>query len=280
MVNSNKIEFIPIHVKVKKERFDLFRTILDEVEKNGERLEDGDILVISSKFVAMSEGRIVRLSDVIPSPEAEDLASKIHMPSNLAELILREADLVFAGLPGFALTIKDGVFTPNAGIDRSNVQEGWAVLYPRSSFRKAEILRRRILLETGKKIGIIITDSRLLPLRSGTTGIAIGVAGFNPIKDERGRKDLFNNVLRVTLRALADDISAGAQLIMGEANEGIPIVIVRNTGIKLHDKPIDYEHMIVNCYECIYVRGLAHENLSTFNSETMALQYRNKQNYV
>jgi coenzyme F420-0:L-glutamate ligase len=253
---NNKIEYIPIHANVKKKRFDLFKTILDELERNGERLEDGDIVVISSKFVAMSEGKVVRLSDVIPSPEAEDLASKTHMQSNLAELILREADLVFAGLPGFALTIKDGVFTPNAGIDRSNVQEGWAILYPRDPFKKAETLRRRILLETGKKVGIIITDSRLLPLRSGTTGIAIGVAGFDPVKDERGRKDLFNNVLRVTLRALADDISAGAQTIMGEANERIPIVIVRNTGIKLHDKPIDYEQMTVDHHECIYVRGL------------------------
>ncbi|MEM3437676.1 MAG: coenzyme F420-0:L-glutamate ligase [Nitrososphaerales archaeon] len=259
MVKNTKIEYIPIRVKVKKGRFDLFRTILDEVESNGERLEDGDILVISSKFVAMSEGRVARLSDVISSPEAEDLALKIHTPSNLAELILREADLVFASLPGFALTIKDGVFTPNAGIDRSNVQKGWAILYPRDPFKKAEKLRRRILLETGKKVGIIITDSRLLPLRSGTTGIAIGVAGFDPVKDERGRKDLFNNVLRVTLRALADDISAGAQLIMGEANEGTPIVIVRNTGIKLHDKPIDCEYMVVNHHECIYVRGLAHK---------------------
>ncbi|MEM3383169.1 MAG: coenzyme F420-0:L-glutamate ligase [Nitrososphaerales archaeon] len=262
MVNTKKIEYIPIRVDIKKERFNLFQTILSEVEKNGERIEDGDVLVISSKFVAMSEGRIVKLSDVIPSPEAEDLASKIHVPSKLAELILREADLVFAGLPGFALTIKDGVFTPNAGIDRSNVQEGWAILYPREPFKKAEMLRRRILLETGKKVGIIITDSRLLPLRSGTTGIAIGVAGFDPVKDERGRKDLFNNILRVTLRAIADDISAGAQLLMGEADEGTPIVIVRNSGIKLHDKPIDYEQMVVNHHECIYVRGLSHKNIS------------------
>ncbi|MGB9659319.1 MAG: coenzyme F420-0:L-glutamate ligase [Nitrososphaerales archaeon] len=266
--NSTGIQYIPIYADVKKERFDLFEIVLEEVEKNAERLEDGDIIVISSKFVAMSEGRLVKLSDVIPSPEAEDLASKTHMPSNLAELILREADLVFAGLPGFALAIKDGVFTPNAGIDRSNVQEGWAILYPRMPFRKAETLRRRILLEIGKKVGIIITDSRLLPLRSGTTGIAIGVAGFDPVKDERGRKDLFNNVLRVTLRALADDICAGAQLIMGEANERIPLVIVRNSGIKLHDKPLNYEQMTVDHYECIYVRGLANEGRSTSYRES------------
>ncbi|MCP8308291.1 MAG: coenzyme F420-0:L-glutamate ligase [archaeon] len=276
------VKYIPIHLSVKKKRFDLFKTILDEVEKNGERLEDGDIIVISSKFVAMSEGRLVRLSDVIPSPEAEDLASTTHMPSNLAELILREADSVFAGMPGFALSIKDGVFTPNAGIDRSNVQEGWAILYPRVPFRKAEMLRRRILLESGKKVGIVITDSRLLPLRSGTTGIAIGVAGFDPVKDERGRKDLFNNILRVTLRALADDISAGAQLIMGEADEGTPIVIIRNTGIKLHDKPIDHEQMTVDYDECLYVRGLAYKNRSIFEGKSSQFfnKKNSKQNYM
>ncbi len=251
-------------MSARKERFDLFKTILDEVEKNGERLQDGDILVISSKFVAMSEGRLVRLTDVIPSPEAEDLALEAHIPSNLAELILREADLVLAGTPGFALAVKDGVFAPNAGIDRSNVEEGFAILYPRLPFRKAEMLRRRIILESGKKVGILITDSRLLPLRSGTTGIAIGVAGFDPVKDERGKKDLFNKVLRVTLRALADDISAGAQLIMGEADERTPIVIVRDSSIKLHDKPIDHEQMTVDYDVCLYVRGLACKNRSIF----------------
>ncbi|MCP8309790.1 MAG: coenzyme F420-0:L-glutamate ligase, partial [archaeon] len=87
-------------------------------------------------------------------------------------------------------------------------------------------------------------------------------------KDERGRKDLFNNTLRVTLRALADDISAGAQLMMGEADESIPIVIVRDTGIKLHDKPIDYEQMTVDHNECIYVRGLAYKNRSIFDGKS------------
>jgi coenzyme F420-0:L-glutamate ligase len=254
---TRSVTYIPIQVRPKRGRFDLFRTILDEIDKNGEILEDGDIILISSKFVAMAEGRVVRISGVIASPEAEELASKSHIPSNLAELIIREADVVFSGVPGFALSIKEGVFTPNAGIDRSNVQEGWAILYPRMPFRKAEMLRRSVLLETGKKVGIVITDSRLIPLRSGTTGIAIGVAGFDPVKDERGRKDLFKNTLRVTMRALADDLSAGAQLLMGEADEGVPIVIARNTGIKLHDEPIDKELMTVDYEECIYVRGLS-----------------------
>ncbi|MCP8304830.1 MAG: coenzyme F420-0:L-glutamate ligase [archaeon] len=260
--------YIPIHVSAKRGRFDLFRTILDEIEKNGETLEDGDIIVLSSKFIAMSEGRIVKIPDVVPSPEAEELASKLHLQTNLAELILREAEVVFGGVPGFALSVKYGVLTPNAGIDRSNVQAGWAILYPRTPFKTAEMLRRRILLETGKKVGIIITDSRLLPSRSGTSGIAIGVAGFDPIKDERGRRDLFDNVLRVTRRSLADDISAGAQLLMGEADEGIPIVIVRNTWIKLHDKIVDEDQMMIDYDECIYVRGLSNLNLIKRNNRT------------
>jgi len=251
------ITYIPIHVETKWGKFDLFRTILDEIAKNEEMLEDGDIIVISSKFVAMSENRIVRIRDVVPSPEAEELALKLHIDTNLAELILREAEVVLEGVPGFALSVKYGVFSPNAGIDRSNVQAGWAILYPRTPFKKAEILRKRILLETGKKVGLVITDSRLLPSRSGTSGIAIGAAGFDPIKDERGKKDLFNNILKVTRRSLADDINAGAQLLMGEADESIPIVIVRYTGIKLHDKILDKEQMTIDYDECIYVRGLS-----------------------
>ncbi len=248
--------YIPIHVSKKRGKFKLFKTIMDEIESNTKKLEDGDIIVLSSKFVAMSEGRIVKIQDVIPSVEAKDFASKLHLQSSMAELILRESEVVLGGVPGFALSVKYGIFTPNAGIDRSNVKAGWAILYPRMPFKKAEILRRRILLETSRKVGIVITDSRLLPSRSGTSGIAIGVAGFDPIKDERGKKDLFNNVLKVTRRSLADDISAGAQLIMGEADERIPIVIVRNTGIKLHDKIVDEEQMTIDYDECIYVRGL------------------------
>lgn len=251
------VMYLPIRVKVKKGKFDLCGSIVEEVARAGEALEDADIIVLSSKFVAMAEGRKVRVSQVVPSPEAEGLASQLHLPSRLAELILREAEVVFGGVPGFALTLKDGTLVPNAGIDRSNIQKGWVILHPRDPFREAERIRRKILLATGKRVGVIITDSRLLPMKSGTIGVAIGISGFDPIDDGRGKTDLFGNVLRVTLRALADDISAGAQLVMGEADEATPIVIVRNSGIRVHDRDIDREGVVVDQDQCIYMRWMS-----------------------
>lgn len=255
-MGKGKVEFIPIRVTPKKNSFDLVKAILDSIDENGQSIKDGDILVISSKFVALSEGRVVKLSRVKPRSEAKMLAKKFHLPSPLAELVLREADEILGGAPGFILTAKEGALLANAGIDRSNVPKGYGMLHPKDPFHKAEQLRKKLLIRTGKKLGIVISDSRLMPTRRGTTGIALAVSGFEPVKDERGKRDLFGNVMKVTQRAIADDISAGAHLIMGEADEAIPIVIVRNTRIKMVDEPIDRRRMGISHEECLYIRGL------------------------
>ncbi|MCX8191841.1 MAG: coenzyme F420-0:L-glutamate ligase, partial [Nitrososphaerales archaeon] len=159
-------------------------------------------------------------------------------------------------------TINDGVLSPNSGIDRSNVYPGYVILHPSDPFKKAEDLRKAIFERTGRKVGIVITDSRLLPTRVGTVGIAIGVAGFEPVRDMRGKKDLFGNVLKVTRQALADDISSGAQLLMGEADEGIPIVIVRAVDLQQNpitftDRPIGKREVVIDYKRCIYLKGLS-----------------------
>ena len=254
---KQRVEYIPVKVAPQKRRFNLLPTILKAIDEKGLSLEDGDILVISSKFIALSEGRIIKLSKVKPSKEAEELAHTLHLPSSLAEVVLREADVVFSGVPGFILTIKEGALVPNAGIDRSNIHQGYVILYPKEPFQQAERLRKKILLYTGRKVGVVITDSRLLPTRKGTTGITLAASGFEPVKDERGKRDLFGNIMRVTQRALADDISAGAQLLMGETDESIPVIIARNTGIKMKDKPITRKELMVDYDECVYVRGLS-----------------------
>jgi coenzyme F420-0:L-glutamate ligase/coenzyme F420-1:gamma-L-glutamate ligase len=193
--------------------------------------------------------------------EGKELAESLGMDPFLAQLVVDEADTIFSGVQGFALAIKNDVVAPNAGIDRSNVFNGHAILYPRNPYLSAENIRKKILEKTGKKVGIVLSDSRLMPTRIGTTGVALAVAGFNPVKDERGRKDLFGNVLRVTQRALADDLCSAAQLLMGEADEGIPIVIARGTGIKIRDKAINPKSAAVPFSECIYITGLSNQNL-------------------
>ena len=117
-----KVELIPVKVKPMSDKFDLFQTILQNIKENKQQVSDGDIVVVSSKFVAMSQGSLVELDKVTPSKQAIEIAEKFNMDSRLAELVLRESDFMFSGVPGFILAVKDGVIAPNAGIDRSNVQ--------------------------------------------------------------------------------------------------------------------------------------------------------------
>ncbi len=252
-----RVEYIPIKAPAMDGVFNLYETIKKAVEDQREDILDNDILAISSKFIALSEGRIVKLDSVKVSQEAIRLSSVAHIPSSLAELILREADKIYAALPGFVLTIKYGVVVPNAGIDRSNVKRGLAILYPRNPAASAERLRLQILTDLGKRVGVVVTDSRLMPTRIGTIGIALAAAGFEAVSDERGKPDLFGNIMRVTKRALADDISAGASLVMGETSESIPIVIVRNSGLTIIDKPVDLEDLVIEDSRCIFIRGLS-----------------------
>ena len=255
------VELIPIKVKRQQPSFNIHVTILDSIKKNGHKLKNGDIVIISSKFVSMSENRIVDLANVKVKKEGKELAESLSMDPFLAQLVVDEADAVFSGVQGFALAIKNGVIAPNAGIDKSNIFHGHAILYPEKPYISAENIRKKVLEKTGKKVGIVLSDSRLMPTRIGTTGVALAVAGFNHVKDERGRKDLFGNVLKVTQRALADDLCSAAQLLMGEADEGIPIVIARNSGIKITEKAIDPKSTAVPFSECIYMTGLSNQNL-------------------
>ena len=250
------INLIPIRVKRQQPSFDIFRVILGAIENNKELLIDGDILVISSKFVSMSENRIAQLSKVGVKKAGKELAKALNMDEKLAQLVVNEADTIFSGVPGFALAIKNEVIAPNAGIDRSNVFPGYAILYPKDPFLSAERIREGIFERTSKRIGIALSDSRLMPTRIGTTGVAIAVSGFEPVKDERGRKDLFGNTLRVTQRAIADDIASAAQLIMGEADEGIPVVIARGSGLPMTNKSVKRTSLSVSFKDCIYITGL------------------------
>ena len=213
-----------VKVPAKSSRFDIAGLI---EEKLGKALRDGDVLVISSKFIAISEGRVVALRGVRVSPKASELGAKFKMDERLCELILRESDVVLGGLPGFLLTSKDGLLTPNAGIDKSNVGHGKVVLYPRRPEVSARRIREALKYSLGVSTGVVVCDSRLSPSRRGTTGVALAASGIEAILDLRGKEDLFGNVLKVTAQAIADDLSSAAEVLMGESDEGTPIVLVR-----------------------------------------------------
>jgi coenzyme F420-0:L-glutamate ligase len=167
---------------------------------------------------------------------------------------------VVKGVPGFLLAIRDGMIAPNAGIDKSNVPKGFAILYPRDPFGSAENLKDEFLANLGIRVGIVVADSRLMPTRIGTTGVAIACAGFDPVEDLRGKKDLFGNVLRVTFRAVADGLATMGVAAMGESDESTPAAVVRGARVQwTGNKKLSWRDMAVAPEQDIYLRGLKSE---------------------
>lgn len=249
MKQSLAVEILPVSIKTQKRKFDLFASLQGFVYKSD------DIVVISSKFVSMSEGSIVKLSRVKVTKRAKDLSTKNHMDAKLVELVLRESEYVMSGVPGFLLAIRGGMIAPNAGIDKSNVPKGYAILYPRNPFETAEKLRLKFLAQLGIRVGVVIADSRLMPTRIGTTGVAIGCAGFEPVEDQRGKRDLFGNILRVTFKATADAIATMGVMVMGESDESTPVAVVRRANVLWSDRKFSWKDMAVEPFEDIYLRG-------------------------
>lgn len=246
----------PVEAPVHYNPFDLYAALEESLAASGESLQDGDVLAVSSKYTAISEGRVVALSAINVTPEAQAIAARYGMNAHMVQLVLQEADHVFGGITGFLLTYKDGIVSPNAGIDRSNIPNGYAVLFPKEPYRSAEALRLEVRRRFNVEIGVILTDSWLMPGRRGTAGVALATAGFKPLQDERGKDDLFGNPMQVTLRGTADTICSAAQLVMGERDEATPFAIVRNAGVELTDEQLSEADVAIPWEQCIYVQSL------------------------
>jgi len=170
-------------------KFDIFEAIETTLQKNKISLQNGDVLVISSKYVSNSQGRLIELENVNASKNGIELSEKFQMKPKIAETIIRESDVIFGGISGFVITSSDNIMAPNAGIDKSNAEKGKVILYPEDPYLVAEQIRRKIFLKHLVHVGIIIVDSRLMPARVGTTGVAISCAGIEPVNDMRAEKD-------------------------------------------------------------------------------------------
>jgi coenzyme F420-0:L-glutamate ligase len=252
---------IPVQAPVQQAAFDLYSTIVKAVQSSGEALQDGDVLAVSSKYTAISEGRVITLADVQVTSEAAALAERYRMNPTVAQLVLQEADHIFGGIHGFLLTAKDGIISPNAGLDRSNIPSGYAVLFPDHPYQSAAAIRREMRERLKVDIGVILTDSWLMPGRLGTSGVALATAGFHPIQDERGKTDLFGNPMQVTQRGIADSICVCAQMVMGERDEATPLAIVRNTGVKIEDIELSPADVAIDWHQCIYIESLTNGRL-------------------
>ena len=172
---------------------DMVEALEKGLRESGLTLEDGDILVVSESAVATWEGRVVNLDDVKPGRLACNLAVRYSKDPRDMELILRESEEIVGGIPGVVLTMNKGFLYPNAGIDHSNAPPGYVVLFPADSQKSASIIRDR--MARGKKIGVIVGDSRTHPLRLGCVGVALGCVGLEPVEDARGQKDLYGRPL-------------------------------------------------------------------------------------
>ena len=235
---------------------DLAEAILRGMERADLRLADGDILVVAESAVATAEGGVVNLSQVTPGAVACELAERYDKDAREMELIIRSSDRIIGGIPGVVLTIKDGFLYPNGGIDHSNAPPGHVVIFPKDPRRSAAELRKRLEEASGKKIGVIVGDSRTHPLRLGCVGVALACDGVVPVEDARGQKDLFGRPLMITRKAVADNLVSAAEVVMGEGDEGIPAVIVRGAPVRLPGEGEDVTIPNIPPEECMYIGSL------------------------
>ena len=221
---------------------DLAKLAIDGYAASGLEPQDGDVLVVAQKIVSKAEGRLVDVSTVEASPEAVALAAETEKDPRLVEVILSESRRIVRHRPNLIIAEhKRGWVMANAGIDHSNVAPGggdqYVLLLPVDPDASATALRQRLHELTGKTIAVIISDSFGRPWRRGTVGIAIGAAGLPAVIDWRGLPDLFGRTLEVTETGFADEIAAAASLVMGQADEGMPLAVVRGLAWSAPDCP-------------------------------------------
>ncbi len=201
--------------------------VLTGMAASGLTGEEGDVLVVTQKLVSKAEGRLVALAEIEPSPFAIALGQRWERDPRQIELVLRESARIVRMDRGVIIAeTHHGFVCANAGVDLSNVPPGYAALLPLDPDRSAA----RIRAELGERVGwtpaVIVSDTFGRAWRNGIVNVAIGVAGMRPLRDYRGQRDPFGNELRVTVIALADELAAAAELVMGKT-EGCPAVIVR-----------------------------------------------------
>ena len=241
----------------KNGKFDVFEALLETLEKNKVKLQENDVLVISTKYISNSQGRIVNSNKIKVSKKGSKISKKFQIKPEIAEIILRETDKIFGGIAGFVITSAENIMAPNGGIDKSNAKKDQVILYPKNPFLIAEQIRRKVFLKFLIHIGVILVDSRLMPARIGTSGVAISCAGIEPVLDMRSKNDLDGNPLKVTFQAVIDNIATIANHKMGEGAESKPFAIVRNSEAQLTDRKINSSEMAISPDQCVYVRGLA-----------------------
>lgn len=219
------VESLPLF----KEGDNIGQFICDAAEKQKTPIQENDVIVVTHVAVSKVEGNVVNLDEVVPSDRALEIAAKVFKDPAMVEVILRETkEIVRMGPNSLITETRNGIVSANAGVDRSNVKGDRNVaLLPVNPDASAQNIRREIKERTGKNVAVIVSDTHGRPLRMGEINIAIGIAGIKPIRDRRGEKDLFGYVLHVKQTCIADELASAAELVIGQASEGIPAAIIR-----------------------------------------------------
>jgi len=229
----NAVEIIAVeNLPLIKKGDNVAELICNAAKKQNTPIQEKDVIVITHVAVSKAEGNVVNLGEVSPSERAKEIAQKTEKEPALIEVILRETkEIVRIGPNSLITETKNGIVCANAGVDRSNVEgERNVVLLPKNPSGSAQKIRQEIKSLTGCDVAVIVSDTHGRPLRMGEINVAIGVAGIKPIRDRRGEKDLFGYVLRIKQTAVADELASAAELVIGQASEGIPAAIIRGYG--------------------------------------------------
>ncbi|MGB9714466.1 MAG: coenzyme F420-0:L-glutamate ligase [Candidatus Bathyarchaeales archaeon] len=203
--------------------------ICKATEKQGTPVQNGDIIVVTHVIVSRAEGKVINLDEVEPSEFAKNIARHYGKDPAMIEVVLRESKNIKRMGDGKIITeTKHGFICANSGVDKSNVPgERFVALLPNNPDISAQKIRDEIKRLTGCDVAVIISDTHGRPLREGEINVAIGVAGLKPVRDRRGEKDLFGYVLQVKQTAVADELASAAELVIGQADEGVPAAIIR-----------------------------------------------------
>ncbi len=229
------MRIIPLYIEKEIESSD----DISELILMSSELSDGDILIVAQKIVSKQEGRIIDLSTVTPSLLSEGIASQYQKDPRIIELILSQTKRIVRMKNGIIIVeTNNGVICANAGVDESNVKNGYATLLPIDSDISAQKIRNKIKEKINKNVAVIISDTFGRPFRMGQTNCAIGISGLNPILNYAGTLDSFEKILRITEIAIADELSSAAELMMGKTLK-CPIVIIRGYSFRMEDHVIN-----------------------------------------
>jgi coenzyme F420-0:L-glutamate ligase/coenzyme F420-1:gamma-L-glutamate ligase len=212
----------------------LGQLIVEATKKQDTPIQEKDIIVVTHVVVSKAEGNVINLDNVKPSERAKEIAQKTNKDPAMVEVILQKTrDIVRIGENSIIAETNSGIICANAGVDRSNVSGDRNVVpLPENPNASAQNIRQEIKRLTGVDVAVIVSDTHGRPFRMGEINVAVGVAGLKPIRDRRGEKDLFGYVLRIKQTAIADELSSAAELVIGQASEGIPAAIIRGYDYK------------------------------------------------